>query len=162
MAKTDGKIYITISDRRIGEGGGETPDTPQTQKDDEKKKDLLGDFLKHKFYNLVQEQAKQMGRYTLANIGNFTGDYQYQREMNVAMDVLGEAVNLVSAFTTGTMATGGNVIGGAVAVAITVASQTINFALQESANRVSNRTQNYNIQQLRDISGLNALTNGSR
>lgn len=162
MATQDGKIYITISDRRIGDDGGEVvPVNPQTTpNEEEKKKNILGDYLKHRFFNLVENQAKQMATYTIANIGNFTGDYQYQREINVGVEILNEGITLASSFGSG-MAVGG-VVGGAVAVAITIASQTINFAMQEQANRVSNRNQNYNIQQLRDISGLNALTNGSR
>ena len=161
MAQEDGKIYITISDRRIGEGGGEVvPENPDTQTDEDKKKKALTDYLKHRFFNFVEQQAKQMATYTIENIGNFTGDYQYQREISVGVQILNEGITLASSFGSG-MAMGG-VVGGVAAVVITVASQTINFTLQEQANRVSNRNQNYNIQQLRDISGLNALTNGSR
>lgn len=153
----EGKIYITISDTR---GGGKTP-TPKEPKE-EKEKNLLGDFLKHKFFNMVEDQAKQMVNYTIGNIGNFTGDYQVQREIETSMRVANMGVSLVTAFKVGMTATGGNILGGVAAVGFMVASQGINIALQEHANKVSNRNQNYNIEQLRNISGLDALTNGGR
>lgn len=165
----EGKIYITISDTRNGGngGGGETPTpspTPSTATgtSGEKEPNLLGDFIKHKFYNMVQEQAKQLVNYSIGNIGNFTGDYQVQREVETGVKVANIGVNLATTFAGGFIATGGNIVGGIAAVGFMVASQTINFALQETANRVSNRNQNYNIEQLRNISGLDALTNGGR
>lgn len=162
----EGKIYITISDTRNGGGNGEitpspTPSTP-TGTSGEKEPNLLGDFVKHKFYNMVQEQTKQIINYSIANIGNFTGDYQVQREVETGVKVVNMGINLATTFAGGFIATGGNIVGGVAAVGIMVASQTINFALQETANRVSNRNQNYNIEQLRNISGLDALTNGGR
>lgn len=160
----EGKIYITISDTRGG--GGEPTPSPETptpkEPKEEKEKNLLGDFLKHKFFNMVEDQAKQMVNYTIGNIGNFTGDYQAQREIETSMKVANMGVSLVTAFMGGMTATGGNILGGVAAVGFMVASQGINIALQEHANKVSNRNQNYNIEQLRNISGLDALTNGGR
>lgn len=161
----EGKIYITISDQRLGGGTPDTPpQIPQDQDKDksENKENLLGNYLKHRFFNMVQDQAKQMVSYTVANIGNFTGDYQVQREVEVGMKIVNFGVSLVTSFVGGMTATGGNVVGGIAGVAFMVASSGVNFGLQETANRVNNRNQNYSIAQLKEISGLDALTNGGR
>ena len=76
------------------------------------------------------------------------------------MKLVNVGVGLVSSFVAGMSVAGP--IGGAVAVAFSMVAQGVNFGLQEHANRVSNRNQNYNISQLREISGLDALTNGGR
>ena len=158
----EGKIYITISDQRVdgGDGGGQKP--PQDPQDPEKKdkNNLLTDYFKHSFFNFVESQAKQMVNYTVSNIGNFTGDYQSQRNIESAMKLVNVGVGLVSSFVAGMSVAGP--VGGAVAVAFSMVAQGVNFGLQEHANRVSNRNQNYNISQLREISGLDALTNGGR
>lgn len=160
----EGKIYITITDQRIGgETTGKPPQQPTDNGGQEKEdKNLLGDYIKHRFFSLVQEQAKQMVNYAISNIGNFTGDYQTQREIEVGLKATNLGVNLVTSFVAGFTATGGNVIGGAVAVGIVVATSAISYGLQETVNKVNNRNQNYNIAQLREISGLDALTNGGR
>lgn len=154
-----GKIYITISDRRIGENGQIEGDNTQ-ENDAENNKNVLGEFVKHKFFNLIQSQAKQIAMYSVNNIGNFTGDYQIQREVNVAVKLLNMGVSLGTSFASG-LSVGGPV-GGVVAVAVSMVAMGTSIALEEVSGKITNRNQNYHIEQLREISGLNALTNGSR
>ena len=160
MADQDtGKIYITISDRRIGQGGGE--DDPQTQQKETKTK-TLGEYAKVQFFHFIKSEANTMVNYTLGNIGNFTGDYQAQRDVQAMLNGIGVATTLGNSFIAGLTLTGGNIAGGLVAVAITGAGQLINYGLNELTNTRQTRNQNYNITQLRELSGLDSLTNGGR
>lgn len=161
MATENGRIYITISDKRNGGGGGDGDDEKE-KKHKKSDEEVLADYIKHSFFSMIKSQAKQMVNYTVSNIGNFTGDYQAQREIQASMQSLNVGVSLATAFLGGTIATGGNPIGGVVATVITATAQAVNFGLQEHTNRVVTRNQNYNISQLREISGLDALTNGGR
>lgn len=156
MAEENGKIYITISDKAMG-GGGES------EKPTEKKKEkTLGEYSKHAFFSFIKQEANTMINYSISNIGNFTGDFQMQRDVQVAVQVVGLATNLATSFIAGMTLSGGNVAGGLVAMGISLAAQTINYGLGEITGQLQNRNQNYNIAQLRNISGLDTLTNGSR
>lgn len=168
----EGKIYITISDTRSngggnnggGNDGGSGTSVLQKEINAEDKKadsiDPFKNYIQHSFYNFVENQAKQMLNYSISNIGNFTGDYQTQRDIQSIVNVSNFGVSLITSFMAG-MAIGG-VAGGIVASGIAVASKGINLGLSEWAGRVNNRNQNYSISQLREISGLDALTNGGR
>lgn len=165
----EGKIYITISDQRgsdggNGNGGGSGASALQKEINAGDKKtdsvDPFKNYIQHSFYNFVENQARQMLDYSISNIGNFTGDYQTQRDIQSIVSVSNFGVSLVTSFMAG-MAIGG-VAGGIVASGIAIASKGINIGLSEWAGRVNNRNQNYSISQLREISGLDALTNGGR
>lgn len=157
---SDGKIYITISDTRTGEVLKDTNVTiPKEQNKVEKEQTTLKDFATHQFYNLIEREAKQMVNYSLANIGNFTGDYNSQREVNHALSVAGFITNVGMATLAGSkFGIPGMIVSGGIALA----TQTINFGLQLHSQNVETRKQNYSINQLKQLSGLDGLTNGSR
>lgn len=157
----DGKIYITISDTRGGSGAGVNNDA-DTGSD---KKQSIADFAKHKFLHLVDNEAKTFVNYSIGNIGNFTGNYQAQRDAQTAMSMMSEMINIGSSAVTAFSAFGGGVQGGiaaAITVAATVTSKAINFGLQEYAEQFENRRINRNIDYMRNRLGLEGLTNGSR
>ena len=101
-----------------------------------------------------------MANYSLSNIGNFTGDYNAQRQVNFARSAINVATGLVTSAYMG-FAVGGP-IGTIIGAGISAASQVINFGLQLNSESIEIKKQNYNIQQLRQLSGLDGLTNGSR
>lgn len=154
----DGKIYITISDERIqnktgGTGGG-------SSKSEESEKEKENKWLDHEMMHFIKAQAQQMANYALNNIGNFTGDYQTQREIQASLSMIGVISNIGISAIAGFKYAG---VGGAIVGAgISIASQGINFALSEATAQVQIKKQNYEIERMRDISGLNGLTNGSR
>jgi len=152
----DGKIYITISDTRNGSGGGVSPDAENK----EKKSDLLSDFIKHKFFNFIQSEAKQIASYTIGNIGNFNGNYQVQRDVTAAMNFLNSAINIGMAAGSAAVKYGA---GGAIAVlAITTASEGIKFGMETYSDWIQNKRVNRDIYYARQRLGLDGLTNGSR
>lgn len=154
----DGKIYITISDKRTsggsggsGNGGGFTQ-LDQTPENPIEEDGLFKKLTEHQYYNFVLGTTKQIVDYSIANIGNFTGDYNTQRQVNALKQVVGIGTNLALGFATGGVA--GLVIAGV--------STAIKYGLEYMNDMVDNTKRNHEINQLREISGLNALTNGSR
>ena len=158
MSEADGKIYITISDKRLDDGGGGGGKKPDVKTKD--KTDPLGDFAKHQFFNFIESEAKQMTNYTIQNIGNFTGDYNAQRAVNFGMS----AANVIKSIAIGTIAGAklGGPIGALIGVTITTASQAINFGLQLNSESIEIKKQNRSVEQMRQLSGLDGRTNGSR
>ena len=155
----DGRIYITISDTREGEVIKGTKEVaPKKEKEPKPAKPKLDTETKystiamHQFIHFMQNEANQMVQYTLGNIGNFTGDYNTQRQIDFAKS----AINVGGSIVVGAMA------GGVVGAILAGAGQTINFGLQLHSQNFAIKKQNYNISQLRQLSGLDGLTNGSR
>lgn len=154
----DGKLYIVITDRRPEQLNQEEDGNG----DKEKKQKTIGDYAKHRFFDLVKEQSKQVVNNTIGNIGNFTGDFQTQQQITEAVNYGNTLKSLAMSAYAGFKMTGGNPIGAIVAVGFSIASQGINFLLEERANKFANYKQNYQIEKMRDLSGLNGLTNGGR
>lgn len=163
----DGKIYITISDKPLGDGGS----GGGTVGPDPKKKDSLSisQYIGHELFHFAKEQAQNMVNYTIGNIGNFTGDYETQREIQNVVNIANKVKSIAFAGYFGARAgasavgtAAGGTVGGIVGVAIAVGSMAINFGLSEAANQMTFKRQNYNIDQLRKLSGQNILIDGGR
>lgn len=162
----DGKIYITISDKRSGRPGEPKPDTPKKEKvsklavDREAYKDSIDNLLCHDAAHFLKQQASTIVNYSISNIGNFTGSYQTQREIQEAISVGTTMAGFASTIATGYIMGDG---AGAVAAGIlAIGSFSINKALEIRTSNFQNRKQNRDIDLLRKISGLDSLTNGSR
>lgn len=159
MAESDGKIYITISDKRGEGGGGETPTNDPKEK--ETKGSILGKYAQHQFFGLIKSEANNLVNYTIGNIGNFTGDYRQQRVAQMSVSMLQKTNNLfMSAYAGATLT--GSLAGGVIGLAVAGLSMAVNTGLQTYSEWFANKRQNYEISQLRDISGLDTLTNGGR
>lgn len=153
--ETDGKIYITISDERgIGDGEKETNYSLRPKKSQE---ELAKDYLKHQFFSLIKRETTQMVNYTLGNIGNFTGDFNTQRSINLVRKIASIGTSI------GTGAIAGSVYGlagvGALIATVGVITSEATSVYDEI---VGVQKTNYSISRLREISGLDTLTNGSR
>lgn len=159
----DGKIYITISDKPIGDGGGTEPEKKKKQYT------TIGRYIEHEIFHFLKEQAENAINYSINNIGNFTGDYNSQKEMQLVVNMANKVKGLAFAGYYGAKAgaaavgtAAGGVAGGIIGVAIAVGGMAINFGLNEAANQKQFKRQNFNIDQLRSISGQNILLDGSR
>lgn len=152
----DGKIYITISDTRGGSGAGVSNDTDNK----EQKQQTLDQLIKHNFFNFLDSQAKQAINYSIGNIGNFTGNYQAQRNAEQQLAAVNFLINLGSAIYTGFKTGGGP--GAAIAAAVTIGSQTINMAYSYRSESFENKKINRNIDMMRKRLGIEGLTDGSR
>ena len=155
----DGKIYITISDTRGGSGTGVNNEA-DTVNESSKKENAVAQYARHRFFNFVESQAKQYVNYTVSNIGNFTGDYTAQRNIEEAMTVGGMLLNLGTSVIAG--AKMGGPYGAIIAATITVGSKLIEFGYREKSEQFQNRKTNRNIDMMRNRLGLQGLTDSSR
>lgn len=159
-------IYITITDQpysQNGDGGSNLGANNQSSstKSGSSGKNAVS-IIKHQFFNFVESQAKQFISYSIGNIGNFTGNYQTQRQMQEALRIGNMAKNIGMAAISGLTMTGGNPIGALVVAGIATASTAINLIYEDYSLTIQTKQQNREISMMRKISGLDALDNGSR
>lgn len=162
MANDPGKkIYIVITDQRPDDNGTGGANVGTNGGDNDKsERNQLKRYAEHQFYNFIKSEARTAVNYTINNIGNFTGNYQTQREMQ---NVVGHASRLVSlgeSIIYG--ASIGGIAGAGIAAGVTLVSSLINFHLESYSIGVAEKKANYAIEQLRARSGLNTLNDGSR
>ena len=151
----NGKLYITITDDREGGNGTPTPNPVGS----EKKDDTLGRYVEHEMFHLVKQQALQAVNYSLANIGNFTGNYTTQRKVNEAKQVISGVMRVGMSTIAGAKY---GWVGAVVGFVAGSASLVADTAYSVNSDYIENRKSNYEIQQLRERSGLNAAYDGSR
>lgn len=153
----DGKIYIIVTDQ-LPNGGGQL--VPDQQKEKEKDKgSSLAMWAEHQFYNLVKQQVMGNINFTVNNIGNFTGDYQAQRNAQLNLSILNEAMGLGMAVYAGSRF---GAPGVAVALGVYAANKTISTMQQYALINLQQKQSNYSIEQLRNRAGLNSYKDGSR
>ena len=95
--------------------------------------------------------GRQTINYAVSNIGNYTGDYIKQNEINKSLDVLSDLTTVGLGFATGGW------IGGIVATVGVITKTGFQIASEQQQIAKSNRQYDY----LRDRTG-NATTNESR
>lgn len=158
----DGKLYIVITKNpnAVGSGAG-TPNQQQTGMGQNNKK-ALDSYIEHQFFSFIKSQAITMVNYAISNIGNFTGDYYAQRDTQYLKEMSTKITSIALAGYAGFKLTGGNPIGAGIGVAISVAGNAINTALAYESKQIGRWKDNQEVERLREISGLNVLSNGSR
>lgn len=121
--------------------------------------DLLG-FATHQFYHFIQQEATEIVNWSIGNIGNFTGDYVKQANIQKTISLASRVAGVGMSVVAGAQVAGpwGALIAGTIAVAGTA----ISIGLEDKANAFQVYKQNREIAQLRELSGLNQLTNGGR
>lgn len=154
---TDGKIYIIVTNKLPGGvGPGPGPKPPEKEKKDE---DLFSHWAKNRLLDLGKSLAKKAVIYPLSNIGNFTGNYVAQTQVNNSLSIMNSLVGVGTAILAGSKyGPAGAIIAGSIAVI----NETVSYSFQSISNWVENQKINYNIAQLRDRSGMNATLDGSR
>lgn len=160
----ENKLYITISDNRSGQKGGQDGDATPTSGNKGDKKDNSGNaatrYAEHQLFNLAKRTAVQSVNFAISNIGNLTGDYIAQRNVGVAKQAISGVIS-VGMSTAGGAAVGGWV-GAIVGFSVGVVSLIGSSVQSEIQNRLDTAKQNLEIAQLRDRAGLNATYDGSR
>lgn len=159
----DGKIYITISDKR-GEGSNTSnlsanSSSARAKSKTSDEKNLFLDYAKYELFNFVKSQAQTLVNYTMGNIGNFTGNYQVQRNISDGMKISNMVKSVAMASIAGSQyGPGGAVIGAAIAAG----SIVTNTYLEARTYQIEINKQNNAIRENRKLTGLDALTNSSR
>lgn len=157
------QLYITITDKR-GEGGGGTIPTPtptstSSVKDDEKNDSLLRRYAEHEMFHLVKGTTVKAVNYSISNIGNFTGDYIEQKQINEIKGVVSKLTTIGVSTLAGAKY---GIVGAAVGFAVGVGSVFVDYIFDDMSNRNSIARNNLNIRMLRDRVGLNTIYDGSR
>ena len=155
---SDGKIYITISDRRGGEG---KPAEPQQGGASDKKESTFSSWAKHQFLSMVKQQAIGNLSYAISNIGTFTGDYNHQRSASFAMQLANEATSFGLSVLAGAQM-GGGLPGAIVGAVLYAGNKTIQTAQEYALIQLKQRQTDYAIDQIRMRAGLNPYLDGSR
>ena len=161
MADYQGKkIYIVITDQRPDSNGTGGASTGSNADNDKSERNQLKKYAEHQFYNFIKSESQTAVNYTINNIGNFTGNYQTQREMQNVVGHSSRLVSLGESIIFG--ASIGGLAGAAIAGGVTLVSSLINFGLESYSIGIAEKKANYAIEQLRARSGLNTLNDGSR
>jgi hypothetical protein len=154
----EGKLYITITDDR-GDGGGTPTPKPDGAKEKKSNDDTIGRYIEHEMFHLVKSQATQFVNFSLGNIGNFTGDYITQRRVNETKQAISGLMNIGMTTIAGAKYGPYGAIAG---FAIGVISQMTGSVYDVISSTVENSKTNYELAQLRELSGLNSTKDGSR
>lgn len=159
----NGDIYITISDTRGksgGDGGGKP--TPTKPKPDEEKTEQQKqyDYISHLALDFLKSKTKEVINTGIANIGNFTGNYQAQREIQSVISNVSKLVGIGMATIAGAKhgRIPGAIAGFVVGTASVMVSDTLSIISQNK--QISNT--NAEVEQIRTRAGLNPLNNGGR
>jgi len=163
MANNNGKLYITISDERgVGSSAGIDGGTLGAGKQQIESRDtnLITRYAEHELFHIVKQVAQQAVNYQLSNIGNFTGNYIRQEEVNqlkqCASDIMNVGMSTFAGFSTA------GPIGAVVGFVAGVTSVVSSAVYSDLSAKVSYAKTNFSISQLRERAGLNATYDGSR
>ena len=158
---SDGKIYIVITDKLPTESQAQTQNkTPVSAGSGKNSDDILKHWAKNRLISEVEHLGMTAVNYQLSNIGNFTGDYIAQNNVNNALNAAHTLMGIGGSALAGFMVAGP--IGAVIAGSISVINTGVNSALSIHSNKIQNQKTNYEIEQLRRRSGLNTTLDGSR
>ena len=168
----DGKIYITISDKRLDGGTSGTPSVATGRGgfgssggghhgggSDKDFYELLGRYAEHQLFHSFKSLATQTVNFSLNNIGNFTGDYITQRQVNVLRQTASNTVSIGLSTIAGARF---GPVGALVGFGVGMTSLIAGTIFEHKATQVEVAKTNYSIAQLRDRVGLNTIYDGSR
>ena len=158
MSNTDGKIYIYVTNKLPNEAGAVASNG--TGKQDKQDSELLSHWARAKLIGTVKGVANGCVNYSLNNIGNFTGDYITQMNVDNALNNLNNIANIGLTALAGFKIAGP--IGAVISGSLALISSGVNSALNIRSMQIANNKMNYEIQQLKVRSGLNTLLDGSR
>ena len=120
---------------------------PSQKKDEQKGAKPTAKTL---FIHYAINQAKQIVNYGISNIGNFTGDYTKQQQVQQSVDLLSDIAGIGVAFAT-------NWVAGVIAIAGTTTKQVMGVISENQQMVHAERERQY----LLERSG-NSTKNGSR
>ena len=151
------KLYITISNKSGGNGSGDSDSKKK------KEKDPAGEFksyLVHQSLDLIKSKTLSAIDKAVNRIGTFKGDYISSREAQYALSMVKQTSSIISS------AVAGATIGGGIG-AIAGATFAFSSILVDNVQDLIDYNHAYNMQQyeidlIRQRSGLNSTINESR
>lgn len=157
MALGNDKIYITISNKSGGNGNGDGDSKKNKEKDPSKE---LKSYLVHQSLDLIKSKTLSAIDKSINRIGTFKGDYISSREAQYAQAMVKQGMSIVSSMVAGATIGGGigAIAGGAFAFGSILVDNVQDIIDYNHAYNM----QQYEIDLLRQRSGLNSTTNESR
>lgn len=162
MANNNEKLYITISDNRgqtNGANGKPTPQPDASNQSNNSNDNTLMRYAEHQMFHLVKSATTKAVNFSLANIGNFSGDYIAQRNVNAIRQEIEGVISI--GMTTFAGAKYGPV-SAAIGFVVGASSLAMGTVFEEITNSFENSKANFNIEMLRERVGLNTIYDGSR
>lgn len=158
MSMEDGKLYVIITDKTGDDGGGDgSPDENESEKE---KSNPLADYAKHQLMHLVKSTTTKAVNFGISQIGNLTGDYALQNQVENVKNTINAVVSLGMSAYAGFKV--GGPIGAAIGAGVSIASQVVDYGISVITQNINTMKQNYQIDMLRIRAGLDGSTNGSR
>lgn len=163
----DNKLYITITDSRntkngysgsVPTKGGNAQGATANKENDEDS--ALKRYAEHELFHLVKGTATKAVNFSINNIGNFTGNYIQQQEVNEVKQGISGLVSI--GFSTLAGAKLGGLPGAIVGFVVGVGSIVVDTVFDDISNRAQNSKNNFEISMLRERVGLNTIYDGSR
>lgn len=157
---TDGKIYIIVTDK-MPSGEGKVP-APTSQSSGKSANDngIVQHWARSQLIGTVKNIASKELMFSYNHIGDFTGDYITQTQVNNnlsnASALMGIGMGALAGFKVG------GPLGAVIGASLSLLNSSISSSHEIRLNLLQNKKTNYEIEQLRIRSGLNALLDGSR
>lgn len=158
MSMEDGKLYVIITDKTGDGGNGETDGEKEKDKEES---NPLADYAKHQLMHLVKSTTSKAVNFGISQIGNLTGDYALQNQVENAKNTINALVSIGMSAYAGLKLTG-SPIGAVIGAGISVVSQAVDYGISIATQSINTMKQNYQIDMLRIRAGLDGSTNGSR
>lgn len=157
MSMEDGKLYVIITDKTGGGGDGK----PDGEKDkDKEESNPLADYAKHQLMHLVKSTTSKAVNFGVSQIGNLTGDYALQNQVENVKNTINALVSIgLLAYAGGKIA---GPIGAVIGAGVSVVNQVVDYGISIATQNINTMKQNYQIDMLRIRAGLDGSTNGSR
>ena len=151
------KLYITISNKSGGNGSGDSDSKKKKEKDTASE---FKSYLVHQSLDLIKSKTLSAIDKAVNRIGTFKGDYISSREAQYALSMVKQTSSIISS------AVAGATIGGGIG-AIAGATFAFSSILVDNVQDLIDYNHAYNMQQyeidlIRQRSGLNSTTNESR
>ena len=151
------KLYITISNKSGVNGSGDSDSKKKKEKDPASE---FKSYLVHQSLDLIKSKTLSAIDKAVNRIGTFKGDYISSREAQYALSMVKQTSSIISS------AVAGATIGGGIG-AIAGATFAFSSILVDNVQDLIDYNHAYNMQQyeidlIRQRSGLNSTTNESR
>ena len=156
----DGKIYIIVTDERPIESNVNNQ-VVSSNKGENKNNSLMTHLSNEMILNNLKGIVAKDINYRLSNVGNFTGDYIAQTNINNALSFTNALSNIGMSGLSTFMATGNPALA-LMSAGVSLANTIVNRAFNVNSLMIENQKTNYEIAQLKDRAGLNSKLDGSR
>ena len=156
---TDGKIYIVITDRMPGSPGSPEGDG-KGEGAKKSESGMVAHWARQRLLGEAKSQANSWISYGINNIGNFTGNYTAQAEVQSQFNAISRIAGIGASALAGFKVAGP--WGAAIAAGISIINTTTQLFQRNNLLLLEQKRTNYAIAQLRERSAMNPYIDWGR